>query len=147
MLTLEQLQEIERRWAKTTPGPWIAKKYASDDNIRIVEIDGYGNTLKFVTKMPLEKDCPDAANNARAIANSPADIQALLQEVRWLSRMKDVLPLLQEVRRLNRMVELSIEWHEKGHNCDDCHIKYDCCLMGCTAAWRKYLESEVAENG
>lgn len=74
-------------------------------------------------------------------------------EKRWadnevtMQTINDFNLLLAEVKRLNRMVDCSIWWHENCSDCDVCHRKLDCSLLGCGNAWRKYLESEVAERG
>ena len=68
-------------------------------------------------------------------------------------READVIALLAEVRRLNRMVDRAIKVIADGMCCPsskwtmtqerNCWSDSD----GCEAHWRKYLESEVADNG
>ena len=97
-MTEEELKDIERRWAKATPGPWVAKEGDNEwiETTPKFNYDGTDNVFVFALE-----DCNDhpiadcSCNytcrnisvqhaNAIAIASAPDDISLLLAEVRRL---------------------------------------------------------------
>ena len=138
----EQLQEIEQRWGGIPKLHLNGWSVIDERNNIITTGSHWGNNFATIV----------IKNYAQLFAESPEVIQALLAEVKRLQERLQYeetchAEAVQEVKRLNRMVDCSIWWHENCSDCDVCHRKLDCSLLGCGNAWRKYLESEVADNG
>ena len=141
-------KELRELAEKATPGPWKL-----NDGLCATGVFSH-HQLPGVSEFKIVGHAYNSNNKGEndlfAIANAPTDIQALLAEVRGLTERLQYeetchAEAVQEVKRLNRMVDCSIWWHENCSDCDVCHRKLDCSLLGCGNAWRKYLESEVAE--
>lgn len=158
-MTEEELQAIEERWAKATPGPWMwdvntsckqvhletthsgriyvlwFRRYGMQGAQPMFQHDGfiYG-VEKFA--VPRAKHHPDFDMDidhpdAQAIVSAPTDISALLAEV----------------RRLNRMVDVLVDAHV-GCNIPESQRIPERCKQACTdKCLREWVESEVADNG
>ena len=74
-----------------SPLPWgLVLDDECDDLMRIVQVDGYGDVLRLIAKMPRDQDWPLSCANARfivAAANSHsrllAEREALLEALRF----------------------------------------------------------------
>lgn len=105
-MTPEQLQAIEDRWAKATPGPWkayepeLSKKVHKKAITTFSDVMQYGAIVEYKDKngkgdfggmiiLDLGGGCcedmqPRDYENAIAIASAPTDIRDLLAEVERL---------------------------------------------------------------
>ena len=78
---MNKLEEIEARWAKTTPGPWeytagILKCWVDSPNADL--------HLSFQDLHPMDGREWPSRETASAIAHAPEDIARLVEEVRAL---------------------------------------------------------------
>lgn len=79
----QQLQAIEARWAKATPGPWECIKYNKDSPKMYGKDFSYKPAYLQPLNIRLSED-ETGWDNAAAIASAPTDIADLLAEVRRL---------------------------------------------------------------
>ena len=136
-MTPQQLAEIEQRWEKATPGPWqtdgsgirTGHKLPGVYEYKIADIAQNHRNDNFANVWQAQ------VNDAQAISNAPTDIQALLAEVRRLN-LENI-----EARKVVDATRFYMA-----------HINSPLCvgwdnLLDVLQGWRKYLESEVADNG
>ena len=127
-MTEQQLQAIEKRWAKATPGKWewIIRGNSVESRAVVCHNDAVSLNPQNICFGISPK-----TGNAQAIANAPGDIAALLAEV----------------RRLNERIEKM-----KSEACPPVH-----CPDGikCSKCWDDWMtnvcnemrEKEAADNG
>lgn len=80
-MTPEQLAEIEKRLAAATPGPIDVHRYDNDGGDISFQLQARTGTVICSTN---DYDNPRAKADAHLYAHAPADITALLAEVRRL---------------------------------------------------------------
>ena len=140
MVNSEQLQEIEQRWAKATPGPWatdscqtIVKTWHQKPGICEWKIAGIAfnqrNGGYFSNK-----------NDAAAIANAPTDIALLIAEVQRLNHVVDkACASIDGCPRFNTMDSSGNgNWFCGEKDCMRSKGPYTDC-------WRKYLQEGEAD--
>lgn len=80
------IEEAEELLAKATPGPYALIAIEGDLRWRVVAVDGYGETRRLITVMPLESDWQNSRNNGLLFAASPDLLRRLVAEVKALRR-------------------------------------------------------------
>ena len=83
-MTTDWLEEIEARWAKTTPGPWeytagILKCWVDSPNADL--------HLSFQDLHPMDGREWQSRETASAIAHAPEDVARLIAEVKTLRKV------------------------------------------------------------
>ena len=112
----QQLQAIEARWAKATPGPWGYD--GMHNEITCSHGDEYWLLCSELRTHPNEKISDEFGHaynpNFEAIASAPTDIALLLAEVRRLQLAEKVCKLMQKNRGGHYCVV---------SKCDNCHTE------------------------
>ena len=143
-MTEQQLAEIEARWAKATPGPWFSEYGEQQANPEEppswngeMYITGKQGTAQYDQSSYIATVGYNGSgeSDAAAIANAPTDISALLAEVRRLNA---------ENAEQKKVIDATVLYMK--------HINSLLCLgwdnlLDAMQGYRKYLESEVADNG
>ena len=93
-----KIDEIKDRLAKATPGPW--KAFKTTDGRKLLGIGDANAEGVFDVGFGVWRDGDERDANADLIANSPSDIQYLLDEVERLE---------QQIYELDEMVK-----HDRG---------------------------------
>ena len=91
---MSRMEEIIARLAKATDGPWTSMGY----NVYLSKLLG-GFSLR---------DCPNAIENVAFIANSPSDIQFLLEEVERVQSKLSVKMQLVAGFKAGRLSEMEL---------------------------------------
>lgn len=78
-LSNEKLAEWQAICEKATPGPYDFV-VEQDATFRVVEVDGYGNTLRLVAIIPAEHNWPNAERNAVMFAAARTGWPATIKE-------------------------------------------------------------------
>lgn len=85
------VEQVEELLAKATPGPYALIAIEGDLRWRVVAVDGYGETRRLITVMPLESDWQNSRNNGLLFAAAPDLLRRLLDEVKMLRKANEEL--------------------------------------------------------
>jgi hypothetical protein len=109
-MTKEQIDAIRARLDAATPGPWEARQWYGNDDGGWAAIGPHHESRDWNDDEP-ESDLHELAKrDAALIANAPADLRALLDEVERLTKRED--ELVKQVVAQIGFIGRQAEWRE-----------------------------------